>query len=541
MNKPETKTELERASAYIRVSSESQVDGHSLDAQERLFYEICKTRGWQPGKIYREEGKSAHVDAISKRPVFRQLLDDASKDQFDIVVVHTLDRWARNLKVMLESLGILAKHNVTIVSISENIDYSTPQGKLFTQMLGSFAEYFSGSLSHHVSKGMDQRAFEGKHVGGIPFGYETCWIEENGERKRRCNPEHPGGLHIHPLEGPAVADLFQRYASGTTTLGQLAVLLNEKGLRTHNTKMLPDAQGTLTAGPRLFTLASVRWILHNPFYMGQVPYKGKLLPGTHEPLINTETFNLVQITLKKNSGRSETRQITTGREYLLRGIVRCAYCGMPMWAQTYSSGQSYYREHNHTRSHSACPSNGGTVPCHVIDSQIDKLIDAIELRPKWLEQVMAILNLKDEAARVIKERKDAQEKLRRMAKTYVDGLLDENEYNRQRRLLEMHMESLIVPAVDAAKEAGELIHKLPKLWQEADASERRKLILTMLDAVYIDAKKYKTIVAIKPKPPFLPILQVATSRAGADIRILNEPPNSALKGSSVLLVETGEG
>jgi site-specific DNA recombinase len=108
------------------------------------------------------------------------------------------------------------------------------------------------------------------------------------------------------------------------------------------------------------------------------------------------------------------------------------------------------------------------------------------------------------------------------------------------RWIEMQLESLIIPEVDAAKEAGELIHNLPKLWLEASSMERRKLILTMLDAVYIDAKKAKTIVAIKPKPPFLPILQVATSRAGADIRILNEPPNSSLKSSSVLLVETGE-
>ena len=209
-------------------------------------------------KIYREEGKSAHVDAIGKRPVFRQLLDDAGKHQFDVVVVHTLDRWARNLKVMLESLSILAKCGVSIASISENIDYSTPQGKLFTQMLGSFAEYFSGSLSNHVTKGMDQRAFEGRHVGGIPFGYESCWIEENGERKRRCNPEHPGGLHIHPKEGQAVTELFRSYSSGTTTLGRLAVWLNEQGFRTRNTNKLPDANGQLDRGPRLFTSASVR-------------------------------------------------------------------------------------------------------------------------------------------------------------------------------------------------------------------------------------------------------------------------------------------
>jgi len=59
----------------------------------------------------------------------------------------------------------------------------------------------------------------------------------------------------------------------------------------------------------------------------------------------------------------------------------------------------------------------------------------------------------------------------------------------------------------------------------------------MLDAVYVDAKKTKSIIAIKPKPPFKPVFQVAASREGSDIRILNEP----LEGSSVFLVETGEG
>jgi len=63
-----------RAVGYIRVSDTSQIDGHSLDAQERLFRELCKSRVWEPVGVYREEGKSAHVDSISKRPVFRQLL-----------------------------------------------------------------------------------------------------------------------------------------------------------------------------------------------------------------------------------------------------------------------------------------------------------------------------------------------------------------------------------------------------------------------------------------------------------------------------------
>src|SRR5512147_2850068 len=86
----------------------------------------------------------------------------------------------------------------------------------------------------------------------------------------------------------------------------------------------------------------------------------------------------------------------------------------------------------------------------------------------WLEQVLAILELKDEAERVKKTRQSVQEKLRRMAKAYIDGLFPDGEYNRQRRLLEMELESLVVPGVDAAEEAGKLINNLPDLWASAN-------------------------------------------------------------------------
>jgi site-specific DNA recombinase len=67
--------------------------------------------------------------------------------------------------------------------------------------------------------------------------------------------------------------------------------------------------------------------------------------------------------------------------------------------------------------------------------------------------------------------------------------------------------------------------------------EQRKLLLSMLDAVYVDAKKSKSIVAIRPKPPFKPIFQVAVTKEGSDIHIINEP----IEDSSVFPVETGEG
>ncbi len=61
----------------------------------------------------------------------------------------------------------------------------------------------------------------------------------------------------------------------------------------------------------------------------------------------------------------------------------------------------------------------------------------------------------------------------------------------------MKLESLAIPEVNAAQEAGELIYNLPNLWKQADTLQRRKIVQSMLDAVYIETKKYKTIVAIK--------------------------------------------
>lgn len=98
--------------------------------------------------------------------------------------------------------------------------------------------------------------------------------------------------------------------------------LNEEGFRTRNTKKLPSSDGNLISGPRLFTTASVRGILYNPFYAGIVIHRDKTYPGLHEPLISLEVFDLVQNTMKKNRSRSETLQVRPERHYPLKGIIR---------------------------------------------------------------------------------------------------------------------------------------------------------------------------------------------------------------------------
>ena len=499
------RTDSKRAVAYLRVSNVSQVDGHSLDAQDRLFRQLCDNWVWEALRVYREEGASAHSESVKKRPVFRQLMEDAKKGEFDIVV--HIDRWSRNLRVPLEALANLAMYDVALVSITENIDYSTPQGMLMTQLLGSFAQFFSNMLGTHVSKGLDQRAVEGKHTGGLPFGYESCWVKECGERRQTRENEHPGGIHLVSAEAAAIRAMFERYFSGTTTLNELAARLNDQGLRTRNTRKLANPDGSITQGPRLFTNASVRVILHNAVYAGLVKHRDELYPGAHEPLVSREMFDIVRDKLRQNSGRSQTLTPRPERPVSIEGIIRCAYCLMPMWAQTYKSGWDTTAS---TEDQEVTPS----APLRVARSSTTGLMSRSERssrRSSWVpggKKRSCPSSLRGTEAESIRDRRQkAQEGLRSLGKAYVDGVYDDDEYKRQKRACELELESLVLPEADAAAEAGRRISRLPKLWSGANLEERRKLLLTMLDAVYVDAKE-NMIVAIKPKAPFKPVARI---------------------------------
>ena len=109
-----------------RVSGEEQVEGYSLDAQVRAFNTLVETR---EGSVYHqwiEEGVSARTDDISKRPLFRRAIDEALAGRYDVLVVHKLDRFARNARITLEYLEKLEKAGVGFVSITEQMDFSTP-------------------------------------------------------------------------------------------------------------------------------------------------------------------------------------------------------------------------------------------------------------------------------------------------------------------------------------------------------------------------------------------------------------------------------
>ena len=127
-----------------------------------------------------------------------------------------------------------------------------------------------------------------------------------------------------------------------------------------------------------------------------------------------------------------------------------------------------------------------------------RIVGAIVLPEAWMDRVLAKIHLADEVQRVAQERDQVQQRLRRLGKAYVDGLYGDEDYRREKRLLEERLGSLVVPGVDAAREAGKLLENLPQLWAQADLGERRKLLGTMLDAVYVDTVEEKSIVAIRP-------------------------------------------
>ena len=86
--------------------------------------------------------------------------------------------------------------------------------------------------------------------------------------------------------------------------------------------------------------------------------------------------------------------------------------------------------------------------------------------------------------------------------------MDEIEYHRQKMALEWEHQLMLIPEVDAAKEAGRLLADMPRLWAGATLQERHQLLATVLDAVYIDTKGSKSIVSVKPKPAFQAVLGV---------------------------------
>ncbi|HEX9897223.1 MAG TPA: hypothetical protein VGA85_06160 [Dehalococcoidales bacterium] len=151
-------------------------------------------------------------------------------------------------------------------------------------------------------------------------------------------------------------------------------------------------------------------------------------------------------------------------------------------------------------------------------------MQSLVLEPSWRERIILKITTLSRHERVIKRRRLIQEKLRRLGKTYLDGVIEDGEYNVQRKLLQDNLDSLVIPEADAALNAGE-----------------------MLEAVYVDLAASRSIVGIQPKPPFYPLFEALKQRPGAKVTLFN-PGSKQETEDSILtmesenfgMVETGE-
>src|SRR5881396_2091531 len=109
---------------YVRRSSEMQKDNYSIDAQKRAIIDAATIRGLPEPIFYQDDERSARGEQIANRPDFKRLLDDVQAGRVQVIIVHTLDRWSRNVMVTLQSFRILSQSRTAFISLSEHIDYS---------------------------------------------------------------------------------------------------------------------------------------------------------------------------------------------------------------------------------------------------------------------------------------------------------------------------------------------------------------------------------------------------------------------------------
>ncbi|MBN1955844.1 MAG: recombinase family protein, partial [Anaerolineae bacterium] len=300
---------------YTRVSLLDQAEkGHSLDAQRMAIEQYCASRGWELVEVKVDAGISG---TLSERPAFQELLHEATLGRFDIVIVHAIDRFYRDLQGLLKTLNHLRQHDVTFISITENLDFSTPWGKLTLAVLGTLAEIYIDRLRQETRKGKVARAAKGLHNGTPPLGYcygncAACGDPNGagycplhgGPNRQDYTPSLP--LLPHPVDCEAVRLAFQWHASGECSDGEIAARLNGY------VHFLPDGseihfrtRGRMGRGaPGPFGKDTVRDMLQHPFYIGLVPYYGldgkshkrkredaeALYPGRHEPIVDPATF-----------------------------------------------------------------------------------------------------------------------------------------------------------------------------------------------------------------------------------------------------------
>lgn len=152
--------DVKRVALYARVSTTNS--GQDPAMQVRELREYCRHRGWQIHDEYIDRGVSGAKDS---RPQLNQLMSDAHRRRFNVVVVWKFDRFARSVSHLLRSLETFSALGIEFISLSEQIDTSTPAGKMVFTVLGAVAELERSLIGERVRAGLRHAVSKGKKLG----------------------------------------------------------------------------------------------------------------------------------------------------------------------------------------------------------------------------------------------------------------------------------------------------------------------------------------------------------------------------------------
>lgn len=366
---------------YIRVSTERQVEGYSIEGQITQIEQYCQFNGYELVDIYADRGISGKS---MNRPELQRMLNDAKNGKLDCVMVYKTNRLARNTSDLLTIVEELHRQNVEFFSLSERMEVKNSTGKLMLQILASFSEFERNTILENIYNGQHQRALKGYYQGNLPLGYNNI-------------PDNKKELMINQHEANIVKYIFESYAKGHG-YRKIANALNHKGY--------------VTKKGNPFSINSITYILVNPFYIGKIQFakykdwnekrrkglndKPIIADGKHPPIISQELWDKVQSRKKQVSQKPQVHGKGTN---LLTGIIHCPQCGAPMAASnttnTLKDGTKkrirYYSCSNfRNKGSKVCSAN--SVRADVIEKYVMDQILEIVKSDKVLKQVVERVN-----------------------------------------------------------------------------------------------------------------------------------------------------
>lgn len=366
---------------YIRVSTERQVEGYSIEGQITQIEQYCHFNGYELVDIYADRGISGKS---MNRPELQRMLNDAKNGKLDCVMVYKTNRLARNTSDLLTIVEELHRQNVEFFSLSERMEVKNSTGKLMLQILASFSEFERNTILENIYTGQRQRALEGYYQGNLPLGYNNI-------------PDNKKELMINQHEANIVKYIFESYAKGHG-YRKIANALNHKGY--------------VTKKGNPFSISAVTYILSNPFYIGKIQFakykdwndkrrkglndKPVIAEGKHTPIISQDLWDKAQARKKQVSKKPQVHGKGTN---LLTGIIACPQCSASMSASitvnTLKDGTKkrirYYSCSNfRNKGSKVCSAN--SVRADVIEKYVMDQILEIVKSDKVLKQVVERVN-----------------------------------------------------------------------------------------------------------------------------------------------------